>query len=120
MTFFKALEELNKSILKKIQEKHTGEEQQFKFVLTPNLKDGSNENEYCPLKAVVIKAKINSFPFLNNTIKNIEWYMLYQSKYMEMYHEKPEKYKISEFTISGISTLFLKDYDWKIEMFRSY
>lgn len=118
MTFFKALEELNKSIFKKIQEKHTGEEQQFKFVITPGLKEGISEYEYCPLKAVVIKAKIKGFPLCNDTIKDIEWYMLFQSKDMELHNEKPEKYTISDFTITGILNVFLKDYDWKIEIFR--
>jgi hypothetical protein len=120
MTFFKALEELSKSFFQKIQEKHTSEEQQFKFVMTPNIKEGSYEDEYRLLKAVVIKAKFVGFPFCNNTVKDIEWYMLFQSKDMESRNEKPEKYKISDFTATGILTLFLKDYDWKIEIFRSH
>lgn len=120
MTFFKALEELNKSILEKIQEEYIGKEQQFKFVLTPIFKEDNSEYEYYPLKEVVIKAKISGLPFLNNIIKDIEWYVLYQSIDMKLRNEKPEKYKISNFTFTGISTLFLKDCDWKIEMFRSY
>lgn len=46
--------------------------------------------------------------------------MLFQSKDMELRNEKPEKYKISDFTTTEILKVFLKDYDWKIEIFRSH
>lgn len=52
MTFFKALEELNKSILKKFpndcMEYNSDDEKQLKFVMTPKLKE--NNGEYLPLK----------------------------------------------------------------------
>lgn len=111
MTFFKALEELNKSILKKFpndcMEYNSDDEKQLKFVMTPKLKE--NNGEYLPLKKVVLKAKIGDYLFL----KDIEWYMLFQSTL----DEQPWKCSLSDFPITSISKLFLKDYDWETEIF---
>lgn len=111
MTFFKALEELNKSILKKIpndcMEYNLDDEKQLKFVMTPKLKE--NNGEYLPLKKVVLKAKIGDYLFL----KDVEWYMLFQSTL----DKQPWKCSLSDFPITSISKLFLKDYDWEIETF---
>lgn len=111
MTFFKALEELNKSILKKFpndcMEYNSDDEKQLKFVMTPKLKE--NNGEYLPLKKVVLKAKIGDYLFL----KDIEWYMLFQSTL----DEQLWKCSLSDFPITSISKLFLKDYDWETEIF---
>lgn len=111
MTFFKALEELNKSILKKFpddcMEYHSDDEKQLKFVMTPKLKE--NNGEYLPLKKVVLKAKIGNYLFL----KDVEWYMLFQSTL----DEQPWKCSLSDFPITSISKLFLKDCDWEVETF---
>lgn len=111
MTFFKALEELNKSILKKFPddciEYNSDDEKQLKFVMTPKLKE--NNGEYLPLKKVVLKAKIGDYLFL----KDIEWYMLFQSTL----DEQPWKCSLSDFPITSISKLFLKDYDLETEIF---
>ena len=111
MTFFKALEELNKSILKKFpddcMEYNSDDEKQLKFVMTPKLKE--NNGEYLPLKKVVLKMKIGNFLFL----KDIEMYMLFQS----VLDEQPRKYSLSDFPITSISKLFLKDCDWETETF---
>lgn len=111
MTFFKALEELNKTILKKFpddcMEYNSDDEKQLKFVMTPKLKE--NNGEYLPLKKVVLKAKIGDYLFL----KDVEWYMLFQSTL----DEQPWKCSLSDFPITSISKLFLKDYDWEIETF---
>lgn len=111
MTFFKALEELNKSILKKFPndciEYNSDDEKQLKFVMTPKLKE--NNGEYLPLKKVVLKAKIGDYLFL----KDVERYMLFQSTL----DEQPWKCNLSDFPITSISKLFLKDYDWETEIF---
>lgn len=111
MTFFKALEELNQSILKKFpndcMEYNSDDEKQLKFVMTPKLKE--NNGEYLPLKKVVLKAKIGNYLFL----KDVEWYMLFQSTL----DEQPCKCSLSDFPITSISKLFLKDCDWEIETF---
>lgn len=111
MTFFKALEELNQSILKKFpndcMEYNSDDEKQLKFVMTPKLKE--NNGEYLPLKKVVLKAKIGNYLFL----KDVEWYMLFQSTL----DEQPWKCSLSDFPITSISKLFLKDCDWEIETF---
>lgn len=111
MTFFKALEELNKSILKKFpddcMEYNSDDEKQLKFVMTPKLKE--NNGEYLPLKKVVLKAKIGNYLFL----KDVEWYMLFQSTL----DEQLWKCSLSDFPIKSISKLFLKDCDWEIETF---
>jgi hypothetical protein len=113
MTFFKALEELNKSILKKFPndciEYNSDDEKQLKFVMTPKLKE--NNGEYLPLKKVVLKAKIGDYLFL----KDVEWYMLFQSTLDEQ--EQSWKCNLSDFPITSISKLFLKDYDWETEIF---
>lgn len=113
MTFFKALEELNKSILKKFPndciEYNSDDEKQLKFVMTPKLKE--NNGEYLPLKKVVLKAKIGDCLFL----KDVEWYMLFQSTLDEQ--EQSWKCNLSDFPITSISKLFLKDYDWETEIF---
>ena len=111
MTFFKALEELNKSILKKFpddcMEYNSDDEKQLKFVMTPKLKE--NNGEYLPLKKVVLKAKIGNYLFL----KDVEWYMLFQSTL----DEQPWKCSLSDFPMTSISKLFLKDCDWEIATF---
>ncbi len=111
MTFFKALEELNQSILKKFpddcMEYNSDDEKQLKFVMTPKLKE--NNGEYLPLKKVVLKAKIGDYLFL----KDVEWYMLFQSTL----DEQPWKCSLSDFPITSISKLFLKDCDWETETF---
>ena len=111
MTFFKALEELNQSILKKFpndcMEYNSDDEKQLKFVMTPKLKE--NNGEYLPLKKVVLKAKIGNYLFL----KDVEWYMLFQSTL----DEQPWKCSLSDFPMTSISKLFLKDCDWEIETF---
>ena len=111
MTFFKALEELNQSILKKFpndcMEYNSDDEKQLKFVMTPKLKE--NNGEYLPLKKVVLKAKIGNYLFL----KDVEWYMLFQSTL----DEQPCKCSLSDFPITSISKLFLKDCDWETEIF---
>jgi hypothetical protein len=111
MTFFKALEELNKSILKKFPDDcmayNLDDEKQLKFVMTPKSKE--NNGEYLPLKKVVLKAKIGDYLFL----KDVEWYMFLQSTL----DEQLWKCSLSDFPITSILKLFLKDYDWEIETF---
>lgn len=114
MTFFKALEELNKSILEKFpnncMEYNLNNGKQLRFVMTPKLKE--NNEECFPLKKIVLKARIGDYLFL----KDVEWYMLFQS----VLDEQPRKCNLSDFPITSISKLFLKDCDWEIETFYSY
>lgn len=111
MTFFKVLEELNKSILKKFPDDcmayNSDDEKQLKFVMTPKSKE--NNGEYFPLKKVVLKAKIGDYLFL----KDVEWYMLFKSTL----DEQLWKCSLSDFPITSISKLFLKDCDWETKTF---